>query len=385
LFRLALRALAAKILRRVFYRWPTWFHTDSFPQPDFHFQTQEFQTVPLPEIPYCPAPDKYTVCGLLLASSFTTILAFLAATSLGANVTVIVQLGSGATELMAPGLPCSFGNSCRPPRTVLILGNHPRTAVRRFALVQVPGPAVATSVVPSATSACATDHEVQLILWGTGVVRVLVIYVGLVIVHRLHADVVQVGRAVRIEGNETTVAAVHGRRPLPAELEAGVVAVKLATPGYRRSAGGQARGKLDRHAAQPILASQVVGRQGGVPAIVHRVERRAGPCGRRVKRDETVWNIHRIASSNLDGLVVEGQVRERADFLTGGLEHSVEPNRAAGRNRLSIERRVQADFLRNQRCGDGHVRGLQAREMHGIPRVACHEFVEVSLYGRYCE
>lgn len=43
-------------------------------------------------IHYCPVPDKYTVCGLLLASSSTTILAVLVPTSLGVKVTVIVQL-----------------------------------------------------------------------------------------------------------------------------------------------------------------------------------------------------------------------------------------------------------------------------------------------------
>jgi hypothetical protein len=41
---------------------------------------------------YCPVPDKYTVWGVFLASSFTTILAVLVPTSLGVKVTVIVQL-----------------------------------------------------------------------------------------------------------------------------------------------------------------------------------------------------------------------------------------------------------------------------------------------------
>ena len=44
------------------------------------------------EFRYCPVPDKYTVCGLLLALSFTTTLAVLVARSLGVKVTLIVQL-----------------------------------------------------------------------------------------------------------------------------------------------------------------------------------------------------------------------------------------------------------------------------------------------------
>jgi len=48
------------------------------------------------QIHHCPVPDKYTVWGLLLASSFTTILAVLVSTSLGVNVTAIVQLAPAA-------------------------------------------------------------------------------------------------------------------------------------------------------------------------------------------------------------------------------------------------------------------------------------------------
>jgi hypothetical protein len=44
------------------------------------------------ELRYCPVPDKNTVCGVLLASSFTTTLAVLVPTSLGVKVTAIVQL-----------------------------------------------------------------------------------------------------------------------------------------------------------------------------------------------------------------------------------------------------------------------------------------------------
>ena len=39
------------------------------------------------EVRYCPVPDKCTVCGLLLASSLSTIFAVLVPTSLGINVT----------------------------------------------------------------------------------------------------------------------------------------------------------------------------------------------------------------------------------------------------------------------------------------------------------
>ena len=51
----------------------------------------------------CPVPDKYSVCGLLLASSFTETFADLDPTSPGVNVTVIVQLAPGARVLGARG------------------------------------------------------------------------------------------------------------------------------------------------------------------------------------------------------------------------------------------------------------------------------------------
>ena len=46
---------------------------------------------------YCPVPDRYTVCGLLLASSLSTIFAVLVPTSLGVNITVIEQLAPPAS------------------------------------------------------------------------------------------------------------------------------------------------------------------------------------------------------------------------------------------------------------------------------------------------